>query len=217
MDKLQPILLPPAREKVASELRKAILSRKFKEGEELSLEGTASLLGVSTTPVREAFQILARDRLIELRPNKRAIVLGMTKKYIKDHYQLRISLEGAVCEILCEENKNLDSIIEVYNRSKKEVENKNYEIYSDLNNSFHYALWNATENKKIVTALSELWNGLPIREKITEEEIAKISLAEHKEILLALQNRDGVKAKNLMKIHLGRSFDNILSNYREDV
>ena len=76
MNGLKPIKIPSAKEKVASELRKAILSRKMKEGEILSLDSVATQLNVSITPVREAFQILARDGLIKLRQNKGAIVLG---------------------------------------------------------------------------------------------------------------------------------------------
>ena len=67
MNGLKPIKIPSAKEKVASELRKAILSRKMKEGEILSLDSVATQLNVSITPVREAFQILARDGLIKLR------------------------------------------------------------------------------------------------------------------------------------------------------
>ena len=88
MTGLKPIVMPSAKQKVAAELRKAILSRKMKEGEVLSLESIAKQLNVSITPVREAFQILNRDGLIKLRQNKGAIVLGVTDKYIRDHYQL---------------------------------------------------------------------------------------------------------------------------------
>ena len=71
---LKPVKLMPARERVASALRKAIISRQIKEGETLALEATAQELGVSITPVREAFQILARDGLLELKQNKGATV-----------------------------------------------------------------------------------------------------------------------------------------------
>lgn len=56
---LKPIKIPSAKERVASELRKAILSKQLKEGENLTLESVAQQLNVSITPVREAFQILA--------------------------------------------------------------------------------------------------------------------------------------------------------------
>jgi len=67
---LKPIQLLPARERVASALRKAIISKQISEGEVLALETTAQELGVSVTPVREAFQILSRDGLIDLKQNK---------------------------------------------------------------------------------------------------------------------------------------------------
>ena len=86
---MKKIQLLPAREQVASVLREAILKRELKEGEELTLEGTAEQLGVSSMPVREAFQILATDGLIKLRPNKGAIVLGVNEKTIRDHYETR--------------------------------------------------------------------------------------------------------------------------------
>ena len=62
---LKPIKMLPARERVAAALRKAIISRQITEGEVLTLESTAQELGVSITPVREAFQILERDGLID--------------------------------------------------------------------------------------------------------------------------------------------------------
>ena len=54
MNGLKPIKMPSAKEKVAAELRKAILSRQMKEGEVLSLESVATQLNVSAMPVREA-------------------------------------------------------------------------------------------------------------------------------------------------------------------
>ena len=77
---LNPIQMLPARDRVAAALREAILSHQFAEGEELTLKDTAAQLGVSSTPIREAFQMLAREGLIELRPNRGAIVLGMNEK-----------------------------------------------------------------------------------------------------------------------------------------
>ena len=83
MNNLGKVKLLPAREQVASILRKAILSRELQEGQEITLEGIAELVGVSTTPVREAFQILARDGLIKLRPNKGAVVQGINEKTLR--------------------------------------------------------------------------------------------------------------------------------------
>ena len=51
MNGLKPIKMPSAKEKVAAELRKAILSRQMQEGEVLSLDSVATQLNVSITIV----------------------------------------------------------------------------------------------------------------------------------------------------------------------
>ena len=122
MNGLKPIKIPSAKEKVASELRKAILSRKMKEGEILSLDSVATQLNVSITPVREAFQILARDGLIKLRQNKGAIVLGITDTYIREHYQLRAILESACAGLAAEEGVDISGIRDSYEESKAALE-----------------------------------------------------------------------------------------------
>ena len=99
---LKPIKLLPARERVASALRKAIISKQITEGEVITLESTAQQLGVSVTPVREAFQILARDGLIDLRQNKGATVLGLNETTIREHYEIRAALESAACVLCCQ-------------------------------------------------------------------------------------------------------------------
>ena len=73
--KLGKIKLLSAKEQVAAVLRKAILSRDLVEGQEITLEGIARLVGVSSMPVREAFHILAADGLIQVRPNKGAVYM----------------------------------------------------------------------------------------------------------------------------------------------
>ena len=104
---MKKIQLLPAREQVASVLREAILKRELKEGEELTLEGMAEQLGVSSMPVREAFQILATDGLIKLRPNKGAIVLGVNEKTIRDHYETRALLESEAAARASQKGKDI--------------------------------------------------------------------------------------------------------------
>ena len=141
MNGLKPIKIPSAKEKVAAELRKAILSRKMKEGESLSLESVAEQLNVSITPVREAFQILARDGLIKLRPNKGAIVLGITDTYIREHYELRAILESACAELASAETVDISGIKEIYEEAKISLEQGDYSNYASLNRAFHSEIW----------------------------------------------------------------------------
>lgn len=215
MTVLNPIKLLPTRERVASVLRKAILSREMKAGDEIAIEETACKLGVSSTPVREAFQMLASDGLIELRPNRGAVIVGIDEKVIHDHYETRAILEKAAIEIVCGNDADITQIQNVYERSVLAAEEHDYETYSNCNQSFHMEIWIATGNVKLKNILSELWNGLSMGHKVTEDEYAKISMTEHKLILDALEKRDAELAGTLMHKHIIRSMENILTRYND--
>lgn len=210
---LRPIKLLPARERVASVLRKAILTKELAEGEVITLDGIATQLEVSNTPVREAFQILARDGFIRLRHNKGAEVLGISAKFIRDHYETRAILEQAATGLVCSNGANLSDIEEAYYSGKEVVDNRMFSNYSNYNQAFHMAIWTAANNEKIIAVLSEMWNGLSLGQNVTEEEYATVSSSEHSEILKAIQARDESLAKHLMYDHIIRSMYDMLTRF----
>ncbi len=65
-------------------------------------------------PVREAFQILARDGLIQLGKIKAAVVLGVTETYIKEHYQLRAILRGSGSRLCAAPETDISELEEIY-------------------------------------------------------------------------------------------------------
>lgn len=203
---IRPVKLLPVREQAAASLREAIITRSLKPGEVLGLEATAKALGVSVTPVREAFQILARDGLIELAQNRGAVVRGMTAQTIREHYGIRAVLEAEACRLVCENGADLSEIEHC-------VSNLVVKDYSDLNQSFHYNIWLASGNSRLTSMLSELWNGLSMGVRTTRDEYAKKSQAEHENIFSRLQARDSSGAVEAMRAHILRSMEDMLTRY----
>ena len=72
------------RGRVFHQIRDDILSGKYKDREELKEVAIGEELGVSRTPVREAFRQLELEGLIEIIPNKGAYVTGITVKDVHD-------------------------------------------------------------------------------------------------------------------------------------
>ena len=212
MNGLKPIKMPSAKEKVAAELRKAILSRQMKEGEVLSLESVATQLNVSAMPVREAFQILARDGLIQLRKNKGAVVLGITETYIKEHYQLRAILESAAASLAAEPETDISEIESVYEEAEEALKEGNLKQYTDLNRAFHHEIWSAAGNQKMKNMISELWNGLSMGSMVSD--YAKVSIKEHERIWRAIKAHDQKEAQKAMYDHIMRSRDDMLTYYK---
>ena len=214
--RLGKIKLLSAKEQVAAVLRKAILSRDLVEGQEITLEGIATMVGVSSMPVREAFQILAADGLIKVRPNKGAVVLGINEQTIREHYEIRALLESEAVAKACRPGTDISRIAEVHYSAEKALAENNSAEYSDLNQAFHMEIWNAAGNGKMKLLLSNMWNGLSMGHKGTEEEYAIISIREHKGILQALEQHNEALARQRMREHIIRSMENMLTRYVEE-
>ena len=215
MRQLRQVKLLPAREQVASILRNAILSREFTEGQEITLEQIASQVGVSNMPVREAFQILAADGLIKLRPNKGAVVLGVNEVTIRDHYETRALLEAETAARCCRPDKDISNIKEICQLSKQAMEDNDPAEYSNYNQAFHMEIWTCAGNEKMRSMLSSLWSGISMGHKLTQEENVSISYAEHKAILDAMEHHEADRARTLMYDHILRSMENVLTYYSD--
>ena len=114
------------RGRVFHKLREDILNGKYKENEELKEVAIGEELGVSRTPVREAFRQLELEGLIQIVPNKGAYVTGITAKDVKDIYMIRSSLEG-MCARLATEH--------ITEEQMEELEENVYLA------SFHASIW----------------------------------------------------------------------------
>ena len=80
--------------RVHAELRQAILDGVLAPGERLRAEALAERFGTSRTPVREALQRLEREGLVELPPNRGAIVSAFDAEDVLDLYEIRAVLEA---------------------------------------------------------------------------------------------------------------------------
>lgn len=203
--------LMPARVRVASILKKALFSGEYKSGDELSLTEIAGKLGISRTPVREAFQQLESEGLIELRMNKGAIVKPIDEKYIRDHFEMRILLESEAASRAAK--RGMDNVDELLLRSesmKPLLSVVSNEEYESLNFKIHSSIWEAADNDRLFKFLSTLWNGPSIGFLNPELDHYIRSTEEHIEILKAIKAFDSEAAKKMMEIHIERSMNNIL-------
>jgi DNA-binding GntR family transcriptional regulator len=84
---------------VAEELRRLILSGELKAGARLRQVELAQRFNVSTTPVREAFTVLARQGLVRHDVQRGVVVFSPSEKDVRENYELRIALEPLATEI----------------------------------------------------------------------------------------------------------------------
>lgn len=210
---LEPIDVLPARIRIASILRKAILAGEFDEGQELSLTDIASQVNVSRTPVREAFQMLANEGLIELRMNKSAIVKRISVDLIKDHYDMRILLEGEAIARATLNNMDATELSAIHSRMLEYGQDFTSETYRTYNQTFHTTIWKASNSSKLFSFLSGLWNGSSFGKTVAELDHQLEAIEEHTKMLYYIKNREPYLAKKEMQHHIERSMNNILDSY----
>lgn len=216
MINLKKIQMLPAREQVASILRSSILSGGISKGQSITLDSVGEQVGMSRTPVREAFQILANEGLLELRQNRCAIVKGISEEAIKDHYEMRILLETEALRRACEHmnDETLKAIQSVNKQGQRAKDAGDTEAYNLANQAFHMTIWEAADSEKLKSFLSLLWNGLSMNRLVTAQEYAGISLADHNKIVEQLTQKDYAGACETMRQHIIYSMHSTLSNFK---
>lgn len=90
---MKPLGSASYRQMVADQLKAAIASGELAAGQRLNEMAVAKQLGVSPTPVREAFRDLEQQGLIDVAPYRGARVRPLTERDLSEIYSLRAHLE----------------------------------------------------------------------------------------------------------------------------
>ncbi|WP_433441154.1 GntR family transcriptional regulator [Nonomuraea sp. CA-141351] len=85
-------------DETAAAIRAKIMSGDIPIGAQLRQAELATMLGVSRTPVREALRQLQTGGLIEVVPNRGAVVRVPSPWEVREAYEVRAELEGLACE-----------------------------------------------------------------------------------------------------------------------
>lgn len=201
----------PVRLTVASIIRNAILSGEIADGQTLSLTETAARLNVSRTPVREAFQLLESEGLIELRMNREAVVHTIDEAFIREHFDMRILLEGVAIERATRNKMDLRPLEELQDTLTRAKSADVPRLYDDYNHDFHHLIWEGAANRKLYGFLDSLWNGPSYSRTSGGNVNHAVSVREHGEMLAAMKKGASAVAREIMGQHVRRSRDIILA------
>lgn len=153
--KVRPRIL---RQEVLTALRTAILANEITAGSRILEADVAEQMGVSRAPVREAIRHLEQEGLVELFPNRGAVVVGLPEAEIDAIYELRAVLEGraiaAAVDVVGEADLvRLEALIVEMGRA---IGAHEIETVADLDLQFHGLIveWSG------MTLLRHIWSGL---------------------------------------------------------
>jgi DNA-binding GntR family transcriptional regulator len=192
---------------VTEELRNAIVELRLRPGAPLREVALAEQLGVSKTPLREAFARLEQEGLVETTSFKGAVVTGYSERDLNEIYELRALLEGAAARSAAEGSTAdmLGALRDVVVRSRRLRDTGDLAALAGLHEQFDLIVYAQVTNERIVALIDNLRAHLTRIGKLTESIPGRVeaSVEEHAAIVDAIAARDPDEAERLMRVHIG--------------
>jgi len=181
----------------------------------------ASALGVSRTPLREAFRLLAAEGLVQIEPNRGAQVVALSEANIREAFEVIGGLEAMSCRFACERATDVE-IAEIraltYEMMASHARH-DLPTYFRVNREIHERISLAAHN----SLLKQLYDAQNARIQnlrfVSNENRQKWDLAmrEHIEMAEALAARDADRLAAIMRQHLQRKCEAALKSRSETI
>jgi DNA-binding GntR family transcriptional regulator len=194
------------REEVYESLKNSILRGKLKGGQRLIEEQLASQIGISRTPVREAFHKLERDELVTRLPKGGFAVREFTRGDVEEIFGIRSALESyavflATLHISPERIFTLEKKIE---ETEKAMKSKDNDKVVQLHTEFHDLLYQSCKSKKLIEMINNFrdyfYRYRPAL--LRTEKTIRESNQDHRDMLEAMKRKNARSAERLVRNHL---------------
>ncbi|MFE1794776.1 MULTISPECIES: GntR family transcriptional regulator [unclassified Streptomyces] len=210
----------------AAAIRARILSGEIPIGAQLRQVELAELLGVSRTPVREALRQLQAGGLIEVLPNRGAVVRVPAPWEVREAYEIRAELEGLACvravravtpEVLRELREANETVRAVSGGPKPGEGSRpsastqaspapNASPSTSANDCFHTLIHTVAGNRRLARAIKDVNEAFPrnVSALVLQDNPRhrEDNLREHERIVEALAAEDAERARSEMKAHV---------------
>ena len=202
-------------EQVTATLEAEILTGTLAAGTALTEQSLSVRLGVSRTPIRAALHTLAEEGLINLIPNRGAVVVGVTREDLIDIYKIRMRLEGLASALAAERisREDLATLRESVELAEFYISRNDTEHLKELDTQFHAIIYRASGNRMLNKTLSELHRNIISYRKMSLSVPGRLerSVGEHREILKAIEAKDAERADSLTCAHVAAALENMLT------
>lgn len=200
---------------IIERLRDAIFTGRIVAGQRLIANDLTEQLGVSRGSVREALQRLAADGLVDIIPNRGAMVRRLSREHVRELFQIRINLEGLGARLAAENIEKGDHrqrFVTVWNEVKPGGSERAWSTFMRQNRLYHRTIVGIGANKQLSQLIDNLH--LPIvmfqvGQSMQSENLAH-SHQDHIDIAQAILAGDAAAAQQAMENHLRRSAEWIL-------
>lgn len=204
-------------EQVYNEIYNRIVTGNLRAEDRIIERELATSMGISRAPVREAFRRLCEDRLVILVPRGGCFVAKLSKKEIREIYEIRKHLECMALRHAMERlNKKRLATIKYELEKLKKVKNTNsIKKAVKLDTEFHQMVSESSDCINLQDMLRKLRARMEML-RVTEARSLKKTeegVAEHINIVDAILRDDLDTATGLLAEHIEHTMQDVLQSY----
>ena len=201
-------------------LKNAIIDQTIEPGSRLVESKIAEMLGISRTPLREALHKLEREEWIEKTQSGGFQVVSLTRSDIEETFGVRSALEAYAARLAAEnyQEKDLIPLEKKMLEYQKCLEKKANDKLQKINTEFHDLLYALSRNPKLIKMINQLRAQISRFRQIIlkQDEYAIESNEDHFRMLEAIKKRDGDAVEKLVREHLIKGKNAVLSQLVEE-
>lgn len=199
---------------VAARLLEMITEGELAAGARLNERALCERLGVSRTPLREAFRLLAAEGLVAIEPNRGAQVMAMSDQDVRESFEVMSGLEALSGELACR-NITDDEIAEIRALTYEMLAchaRKDLPAYYRLNRQIHDRINQAARNRILTQTYQTLNTRIQNLRFRSNFDQAKWDQAcqDHAAMVEALAARDAVRLTAILRTHLKHKGEAVL-------
>src|SRR5574340_272515 len=201
-----PIVRPALQEEVVARIKQLIEDGVLMPGSRIPERQLCGQLGISRTPLREAFRVLAAAGYLELQPHRGATVKKLQPDEIDHMFEVLETLEGMAGELACDRisDKELSEIEELHRKMTSCYTRRHQRSFFEINQEIHERIVKAAANPiltRVYEGLSGQIRRIRYMAKSTDAQWA-IATREHEAIMKALKARNKRALGTILRAHL---------------
>ena len=219
MQAIAPIPRKALHEEAIDRLRDLIVQGELAPGARLNERVLCEKLGISRTPLREAIKLLAAEGLVDLLPNRGAIVAALDTSRLSETLQVMGALEGLAGELACRRasKARIAEIRRLHEKMLAMHERGDLAGYFRHNQAIHQSIVEASGNPVLANLYRQL-NTTARRARYManlSKERWDAAVREHEAILSALEARDVRTLKRLLRDHLANKLASVMTGLEQ--
>jgi DNA-binding GntR family transcriptional regulator len=213
------IVRAPLHVQVAERLRLLIDSGELAPGTRLNENELCQNMGVSRTPLREAIRSLATEGLVELQPNRGAIVSVVSQDDVTEILPIMASLEGLGGRLAAVQmhTDQIKQIRQIHNQMVTHYQKNEVTKYFETNRLIHELITEGSGNQTLVDTINSL--SAKVRRARFSAQMTRESweraVSEHEEMITALEASDPNRLEAILIQHVETKRTTILGSLQQ--